>query len=86
MLSSGEGNGNPLHSNILAWRIPWTEEPGGQQPMGLQRVGHDGVTNTHTHHTHTHTHTVVLKFSTQGLHSGSFPSTLRNQCSVRDTI
>ena len=28
-------------SNILAWRIPWTEEPGGLQSMGLQRVGHD---------------------------------------------
>ena len=27
------------HSNILAWRIPWTEEPGGLQPTGLQRVG-----------------------------------------------
>ena len=26
------------HSGILAWRIPWTEEPGGLQPMGLQRV------------------------------------------------
>ena len=29
------------HSSILAWRIPWTEEPGGLQFMGLQRVGHD---------------------------------------------
>ena len=29
------------HSSILAWRIPWTEEPGGIQSMGLQRVGHD---------------------------------------------
>ena len=29
------------HSSILAWRIPWIEEPGGLQPMGLQRVGHD---------------------------------------------
>jgi len=29
------------HSGILAWRIPWTEEPGGLQPMGLQRVRHD---------------------------------------------
>ena len=29
------------HSNILAWRIPWTEESGGLQSMGLQRVGHD---------------------------------------------
>ena len=32
--SSGEGIGNPLH--ILAWRIPWTEEPGGLQSMGSQ--------------------------------------------------
>ena len=29
------------HSNILAWEIPWTEEPGGLQFMGSQRVGHD---------------------------------------------
>ena len=29
------------HSNILAWRIPWTEEPGGLQSMGLQKVGQD---------------------------------------------
>ena len=29
------------HSSILAWRIPWTEEPGGLQSMELQRVGHD---------------------------------------------
>ena len=28
-------------SSILAWKIPWTEEPGGLQPMGLQRVAHD---------------------------------------------
>ena len=28
-------------SSILAWRIPWTEEPGGAQSIGLQRVGHD---------------------------------------------
>ena len=34
------------HSSILAWRIPWTEEPGGLQSMGSQRVGHDRVTNT----------------------------------------
>ena len=30
-----------IHSNILAWEIPWTEEPGGLQSMGMQRVGHD---------------------------------------------
>ena len=29
------------HSSILAWRIPWTEEPDGLQSMGLQRVKHD---------------------------------------------
>ena len=29
------------HSSILAWRIPWTQAPGGLQSMGLQRVGHD---------------------------------------------
>ena len=29
------------HSSILAWRIPWTEEPGGLQSTGLQTVGHD---------------------------------------------
>ena len=29
------------HSSILAWRIPWTEEPGELQSMGLQRVRHD---------------------------------------------
>ena len=29
------------HSNILAWRIPWTEEPGGLQSMGMQKVGLD---------------------------------------------
>ena len=29
------------HSNILAWRIPWTEEPGGLQSIGSQRVRHD---------------------------------------------
>ena len=29
------------HSSVLAWRIPWTQEPGGLQSMGSQRVGHD---------------------------------------------
>ena len=33
--------GVATHSSILAWRIPWTEEPGGLQSMGSQRVGHD---------------------------------------------
>ena len=33
--------GMATHSSILAWRIPWTEEPGGLQSTGWQRVGHD---------------------------------------------
>ena len=33
--------GMATHSNILAWRIPWTEEPGSLQSVGSQRIGHD---------------------------------------------
>ena len=49
------------HSNILAWEIPWTKEPGGLQLMGLQRVGHDSVTQ------HAHTHNHLLGFCFQNL-------------------
>ena len=38
--------GMATHSSILAWRIPWTEEPGGLQSMGSQRVRNDSATNT----------------------------------------
>ena len=37
--------GTATHSSILAWRIPWTEEPGGLQAIGSQRVGHNWATN-----------------------------------------
>ena len=37
--------GMATHSGILVWRIPWTEEPGRPQSLGLQRVGHDRATN-----------------------------------------
>ena len=33
--------GISTHSSVLAWKIPWTEEPGGLQSIGLQRVSHD---------------------------------------------
>ena len=33
--------GMATHSSVLAWKSPWTEEPGGLQSVGLQRVGHD---------------------------------------------
>ena len=35
------GDGMATHSSILAWRISWTEGPGGLQPTGSQRIGHD---------------------------------------------
>ena len=42
--------GMATHSSILAWRIPWTEEPGGLQSMGSQRVRHNQATNIFTHY------------------------------------
>ena len=33
--------GMATHSSILAWRIPWAEEPGGLQSIGLQKIGHN---------------------------------------------
>ena len=40
-LISGDREGNGTHSSTLAWKIPWTEEPGRLQSMGSLRVGHD---------------------------------------------
>ena len=37
--------GMATHSSTLAWKIPWTEEPGRLQAMGSQRAGHDGATS-----------------------------------------
>ena len=56
------------HSSILAWRIPWTEEPDRLQSTGLQSVQHNWAhTHTHTHtrtrtDTHTHTHENLESF------------------------
>ena len=50
------GQENPLekemaaHSSILAWKVPWTEDPGRLQSMGLQKARHNLVTNTFTFH------------------------------------
>ena len=54
--SPREGNGNPLQF-ILAWGIPWTDEPGGLQSMGSQRVRHDLATE------HTCTHKIKHHFN-----------------------
>ena len=38
-----------IHSRTIAWKIPWTEEPGRLQAMGSQSVGHDGATSLSLH-------------------------------------
>ena len=63
--------GMPTHSSILAWRIPWTEEPGGLQSLASQRVRHNWATKrahtcTYTH-THTHTHKVWVLYLSPNL-------------------
>ena len=57
------------HSSILAWEIPWTEEPGGPQSMGLQRVRHDCMTLWATKHARMH-QTVMIKDSRNFLGGG----------------
>ena len=60
-----QGLGNPLeeegmatHSSILAWRIPWTEEPNGLQPHRVRKSWTQLSMRAHARaHTHTHTHT-----------------------------
>ena len=56
--------GMTTHSSILAWRIPWTQEPGRLQSSGSQRVGMtERLTHTHTH-THTETgNTLVVSYA-----------------------
>ena len=53
--------GMATHSSVLAWRIPWTEEPGGLQSMRSHRVGHDRATE--------HARTLVLFQDTSRLGS-----------------
>ena len=61
------------HSSTLAWKIPWMEEPGGLQCMGLLRVGHDRATSISLFTFHFHalekevaTHSSVLSWRTPG--------------------
>ena len=61
--------GMATHSSILAWRISWTEEPGGLQSMGSQRVGQGWVTNTFSFH-------FLYRHGYQGMPS-SFPYYLK---------
>ena len=60
------------HCSVLAWEIPWTEEPGGVQSRGLQSQTQLS-THTHTHaRTHTHTHQVGPAVSTSALPASDF--------------
>ena len=67
------------HSSTLAWKIPWTEEPGGLQSMGSQRVGHNWATSF-TFHFHAlekemATHSSVLAWRIPGMaEPGGLPS------------
>ena len=47
-LERSSEKGMATHSSIFVWRILWTEDPGGLQSMGLQRVGHNRAINTFT--------------------------------------
>ena len=53
-----------IYSSLLAWEMPWTEEPGGLQSKGLQRVQHtEQLSARACTHTHTHTHTQIFSSS-----------------------
>ena len=85
--SPGGGHGN--HSSIVAWVIPWTEEPGGLQPIGSQRVRHDWSALACTHlstyqtgHIYSHVHSrnlAHLHNTTPQLDSVSLNSYVGNQ-------
>ena len=64
------------HSSIPAWKIPWTEEPGGLQSMESQRVRHDWATECAHARTHTHTHTRTHICSHSYFSWGSWQTTL----------
>ena len=67
------------HSSTVAWKIPWTEEPGSLQSMGPQRVGHDFTFTFHFHALEkaVATHSSILAWSIPGMEEpGGLPSTM----------
>ena len=71
--------GMATHSRILAWRIPWTEEPGGLQSMGSQKVGYDWA-GTHILSERWNWETRPVSFPLLGCHKAAgfcFPASLR---------
>ena len=73
------------HSSILAWGIPWTEEPGGLQSMGSQRVRHDwsDLVPAHTH-THTRTHSLTRLIHTTNHQFSSVAQSYPTLCDPMD--
>ena len=65
------------HSSILAWEIPWTEELGGLQSMGLQSIGHNWATNTITINYMIQGGTTVKNLPTNAGDAGSVPGSGR---------
>ena len=70
------------HSSTLAWRIPWTEEPDGLQPMGSQRGGHDGATALSLTLRHYHMSMTLKCIITGTLHNLDFPGGSDDKASV----
>ena len=89
------GLGDPVkkematHSNILAWRNPWREEPGGLQSMGSQRVGHNlAIECTHTHILYAFLlpTALLLWFSHSVMSNSVTPQTATHQATLSFTI
>ena len=55
------------HSSTLAWKIPWTEDPGGPQSMGSLRVGHDLATKPPNHHSCFHIYIYIISFTEKAM-------------------
>ena len=77
-------------SSILAWRTPWTEEPGRLQSIGFQRVRHDWRDSTcacvHTHtHTHTHTHIFLSIYLSIYLGASQMAQMVKNLPAIWET-
>ena len=69
------------HSSIRAWRIPWTEEPGGLQSTGSQRVGYNWATNTHTQYSN-----CIINTSPSSIALLSHSTPKRINCSCKEIL
>ena len=69
--------GMATHSSILAWKIPWAEEPGGLQSMGLQRAGPDGSDLAHIRKTKERERETMVGFSVERFENYSCPEKRR---------